>query len=308
MVLTTIREGFDNKKEEGGGSSIFFWFNILTLVYFVIQYFNAKNDQEGDKGAAQKSTMIWSAIYYLLIGIIMFQQNYTIMAKRCGNADYLTVFLATLFPWTLIFGIINIILVTMPGWKAPFSNTFGYLFAMIAGIGPLTMQLFKGQMLKNLDSQQENTLSAEQKTAIEAVSHIYNDPTLIINEVTPENFDNFWNSMISGDLFNKKLGGEDGVQGPCDSLEDCKERFRSIIVMKDLVATFIWYWLAGNFTISQTSNYIEGSQCEVSAADMQAMEAIYKNRKKNKAAQDAVNAAVEGGQTQNPKGAIVDMV
>ena len=308
MVLTTIREGFDNKKEESGGSSIFFWFNILTLVYFIIQYFNAKNDQEGDAGAAQKSTMVWSAIYYLLIGIIMFQQNYSIMAKRCGKADYLTVFLATLFPWTLIFGIINIILVTMPGWKAPFSNTFGYLFAMIAGIGPLTMQLFKGQMLKNLDSQQENTLSAEQKTAIEAVSHIYNDPTLIINEVTPENFDNFWNAMISGDLFNKNLGGQDGVPGPCDSLEDCKERFRSIIVMKDLVATFIWYWLAGNFTISQTSNYIEGSQCEVSAADMQAMEAVYKNRKKNKAAQDAVNAAVEGGQTQNPRGSIVNMV
>tara|TARA_B100001121_G_C18675725_1_gene616159 strand:- start:1151 stop:2077 length:927 start_codon:yes stop_codon:yes gene_type:complete len=308
MVLTTIREGFDNKKEESKGSSIFFWFNILTLVYFVIQYFNAKNDNESGDSAGQKTTMIWSAIYYLLIGIIMFQQNYSIMAKRCGKADYLTVFLATLFPWTLIFGIINIILVTMPGWKAPFSNTFGYLFAMIAGVGPLTMQLFKGQMLKNLDTQQENTLTAEQKTSIEAVSHIYNDPTLIINEVTPENFDNFWDSMITGNLFNKDLGGETGVQGPCDSLEDCKKRFRSIIVMKDLVATFIWYWLAGNFTISQTSSYIQGSQCAVSAQDMLKMEEIYKNRKKNKEAQDAVNNAVEGGKTSSPGGTVVGTI
>jgi len=305
MVFTTIIEGFDNKKDKSEGSSIFFWFNMLTLVYFIIQYFNVKNDNESDDSGGQKTIMIWSAIYYLLIGIIMFQQNYTIMAKRCGKANYLTVFLATLFPWTLIFGIINIILVTMPGWKAPFSNTFGYLFAMIAGVGPLTMQLFKGQMLKNLDTHQESTLTAEQKTSIEAVSHIYNDPTLIINEVTPENFDNFWDSMLSGNLFNKELGGENGVQGPCDSLEDCKDRFRSIIVMKDLVATFIWYWLAGNFTISQTSSYIQGSQCDVSAGDMIRMEKIYKNRKTNKAAQDEVNNAVEGKKTNSPGGTLV---
>ena len=306
MVLTTIREGFDNKKESDKGSSTFFWFNILTLVYFVIQYFNSKKEQGGD-GEGQKTTIIWAGIYYILIGIIMFQQNYTAMSKRCGpqSTDYLTVFLATLFPWTLIFGIINIILVTMPGWKAPFSNTFGYLFAMIAGVGPLTMQLFKGQMLNNLDTQQENTLTAEQKTSIEAVSLIYNDPTLIINEVTPEYFDNFWNSMMVGNMFNKDLGGEKGVQGPCDSLDDCKSRFRSIIIMKDLVATFIWYWLAGNFTISQTSEYIAGSECEVSVQQMKNMEQIYKNRKRNKAAQEAVNNAVEGGQTNAPAGTTV---
>ena len=78
--------------------------------------------------------------------------------------------------------------------------------------------------------------------------------------------------------------------------------------MKDLVATFIWYWLAGNFTISQTSSYIQGSQCAVSAQDMLKMEEIYKNRKKNKEAQDAVNNAVEGGKTSSPGGTVVGTI
>ena len=41
--------------------------------------------------------------------------------------------MVTLIPWVIIFGILNVLLLQFPGWKAPFSNTIGYLIANIAG-------------------------------------------------------------------------------------------------------------------------------------------------------------------------------
>jgi hypothetical protein len=45
--------------------------------------------------------------------------------------------------------------------------------------------------------------------------------------------------------------------------------------MKDVTADAIWYWLAGNLTISVTQNYILNSGCQTSAATMAKMEEDY---------------------------------
>ena len=40
----------------------------------------------------------------------------------------------------------------------------------------------------NFDSDTEGKIPAKTKLAAEAINHVYQDPTLIINEVTPDKF------------------------------------------------------------------------------------------------------------------------
>jgi hypothetical protein len=264
-------------KVKTSSSSAFLWFNIITMVYFVMVYFSKrKRGQSGagsDGGEDGNVTLIYSVSYYIVIGILMFSNNAIATQQACGEANFYTTLLSTLVPWTMIFGLVSVMLLIFPGWKAPFSNTFGYAVAMIGGIDGVAGQLFKSSYLADVDSITAGKIPAKTKLATEAINHVYQDPTLIINEVTPGRFDNFWDLMRAGDLIHTNWAETD--DGPCPNLEACKERLYSLIVMKDVVAEAIWYWLAGNLAISVTQNYILNSGCQASAATMAKREKEY---------------------------------
>ena len=81
--------------------------------------------------------------------------------------------------------------------------------------------------------------------------------------------------MTAGGLIHTDQDWDETDDGPCDNLADCKQRLYSLVVMKDVTADAIWYWLAGNLTISVTQNYILNSGCQTSAATMAKMEEDY---------------------------------
>ena len=45
--------------------------------------------------------------------------------------------MVTTIPWAIVFGLMSLMLIVFPGWLSPFSNTIGYLFAKLAGVGTL---------------------------------------------------------------------------------------------------------------------------------------------------------------------------
>ena len=71
----------------------------------------------------------------------------------------------------------------MPGWKAPFSNTLGYLIVWLSGVNNSFYKILK-------QDNNENKL----------LQMVYKDPSIMINEITPENFD----------LFIARMGGKNG--------------------------------------------------------------------------------------------------
>ena len=92
-------------------------FLVLTLIYFIVRY----NIEMG------QSDTIYTIIYYLGVLVSQYFINLTAITSRCGNTNYYLAFMVTIVPWVFIFGLLNIMLTQFPGWKAPFSNTFGYI-------------------------------------------------------------------------------------------------------------------------------------------------------------------------------------
>jgi len=125
-----------------------------------------------------------------------------------------------------------------PGWKSPFSNTFGYLAARVGGI----KDAFNAILTENISNK--------------AVQAIYEDNSLIINEITPENFEDFWSKMQTSNMISASV--------PADS----KERLYKLVRMKDIVSEFVWYLLAGVLISSITFSYISNSKCKRSAEYM----------------------------------------
>ncbi len=199
-------------------------FIILTLAYSILKYFI-------DSKAV-------TVIYFALIFISQFLINIALTDQICGFKQPALAFTTTVFPWTVIFGSLSVMFMMFPGWKSPFSNTFGYLAARLGGI--------KDTFNAILPSEKTN----------KALQAIYEDNSLMINEITPANFGDFWTNMQTSGMLSKSV------------TPDAKNALYKLVRMKDIVAEFVWYLLAGVLISSITFSYISNSKCKRSAEYM----------------------------------------
>ena len=227
------------------------FFTIVTILYFILKYFS-KNAQ------TQK---IWGVIYILLIIFGEYNINLMLTKDLCGTNQYNVAMLVTLVPWLLIFGILNVILMVFPGWLSPFSNTFGYLVTKISGVG----SFFNDILTPKIESKKGG------KEIFAALEHIYNDKSLLINELTLNNLPDFWNNMQKGGLIKKDAGSDKS---------DNYNKLKGFIELKDDVATFVWYILTGALVTSAGYNYIVNTGCKQSVAEMQKRHAEYEEQVK----------------------------
>lgn len=215
------------------------YFIVLTIIYFFLKL----------SATTKKMIMIWTGIYFLGLLVGEFFINVSVSSKLCGNSQYGTAAIITIVPWIIIFGFLNFLLITFPGWLSPFSNTFGYLVTKLLGIGDLFNNILSGKF--------ENEKTTESmKIAAEALEHIYADKSLLINEITQENFDTFWTRMSSSGLFKKNA-------------DEFKDRLRYLVKVKDAVAEFIWYVLTGGLVTSVSYNYLVNSDCAKSVDELE---------------------------------------
>ena len=129
-----------------------------------------------------------------------------------------------------------------PSWKRPFSNTFGYGLSKLAGVNSILFKILKSPV--SGDNKLKKTLH-----------NIYSNPSLFINQITPENFDDFVKN--SAFMF---------VPGAARMPE--MDKFRSIIRMKDMVSEFVWYMLSGILVTTVSYNSIVNSTCNNSVQEI----------------------------------------
>lgn len=199
-------------------------FIVLTLAYSIVKYF-----------IDNKAVTI---AYFALIFISQFFLNIALTNQICGFKQPALAFTTTLFPWTLIFGSLSVLFVMFPGWKSPFSNTFGYLAARLGGIKEAFNSILLG------------------KTTNKTLQAIYEDNSLMINEITPANFEDFWTNMQTSGMLSTSV------------TMDTKNKLMKLVRLKDIVAEFVWYLLAGVLISSITFSYISNSKCKRSAEYM----------------------------------------
>jgi len=112
------------------------YLNILTFLLTTLLYYWFKKDPTYATVSNQqayedftKSNYMYLVIYLLLVMLVQFIVNASILSKNCGgniseNMGASGMF--TFIPWTLIFGVMIVILVLYPGFKSAFSDVIGY--------------------------------------------------------------------------------------------------------------------------------------------------------------------------------------
>lgn len=226
------------------------WFFILTVIYAFVEYSSSKNM------SSQSNTRLNFGIYILLVFIGEFFINLGLTTSMCGTTQWTTAMLVTVFPWGFIFGILILLLNLFPEWLSPFSNTFGYGIAIMAGLNTTLADILEPNP-KQLKTENYD------ESMHQALAHIYSDKSLLVNEITLTNFEYFWDNMKG--VFQK------GVH----ENNDLKNELYSYIVLKNTVASSIWYILTGILITSISYNYIINTSCSVSASDMQKRHAEY---------------------------------
>lgn len=234
-------------------------FSILTLIYFLIRLFVT------DKFAKRNNVNImkWASLFLYLGLTITLQVAETskYIANVCGKANTSKAILYTIIPNVLIFGSLVAILIGFPGWKAPFSNTLGYLCVKGSPPDSGISADFNTLMKSNIDN--------------DLMEKIIEDKSLIINEITPGNFDAFIAKMYENNLLNVSYDKLIELEGASEVKDtrmqeylDAFSRLYRAVALKDLVAEISWYFLTGILVISMIKNSVAEIECEKSKSDM----------------------------------------
>jgi hypothetical protein len=223
-------------------------FTIITVIFGISKYI-ARNQP------VLKN--ILGIMYILLVASMQFYINFEYIKEKCGgNGDYGSAFFNTVIPFIFIFAVIYLLLQSFPSWKMPFSNTIGYLITRLLGIRELLINnILKS---KNKDEVEiNNTLIKETKfggsKVFDSLTLIYEDPSLLINSLTPDNMYSF--TETSSELFKS----------------DANKYFNKLydlVILKDIVAEYIWYFLSGLLMTAYSVSNISGLKCNISADEM----------------------------------------
>lgn len=212
-------------------------FSSWTIFYYVIRY----------KLNNPLFTTVLTLIYFLGIIIGMFGLNMAMTKEVCGTTQTGTAIMITSVPWLTIFGIMMIMIRIFPGWLMPFSNTFGYLIVKIANI-----EKVMGDIIAPKASTDN---SIESKQTAYAIEQIYSNKSLIINELSEANFENFWNRTKNAGLLTSNA-------------EESKDKLFNLIRLKNIVSEIIWSLLSGILAIAISNNYVADTACVRSTKEM----------------------------------------
>ena len=220
------------------------YFFVVTTIYTALNY-NAHKSYDEDSG---NKGIVYFAIYILFVVVGEYFINVQLTTTLCGSPQYGTALITTVLPWGFMFGGLSLLLSLLPGWLSPFANTFGYGLALMAGLNDTMNDILEPNPTGKKDPKNE---FMEQ-----ALAHIYADKSMLINEITPDNFDYFWKNMKG--IF--KTGVEENM--------NLKSKLYSFVQLKYVISEYIWYILAGLLVTSVSYNYIINSACGISAAEM----------------------------------------
>ena len=231
----------------------------ITLLYFIIKLFVKAADG-----------MPLTISYFCLVILGQFFINADITKSTCGETNFGVAILASTIPWIVVLGSITTILTVFPGWLIPFSNTIGYVVASAAGVGKLFNDILVPEMESSYGESEEKT------AAMKTLERIYNDRSLLINEISRPNLPKFWENMKKAGVILKNAGEVNPslYNSELDQTAYEGEQYKNFtalfnfIRMKDIVSEFLWYALTGTLVCSMAFNYIQNVGCFRSVEEM----------------------------------------
>jgi hypothetical protein len=220
-------------------------FLLTTLFYYLIikpsYTYEISIDLTKQKEYKSKNYM-YLAIYLLLVMVIQFMVNSSIISSTCGGnitENMGAAGVLTFLPWTLIFGVIILILTIYPGFKSAFSDVIGYFWVSSSANKVITELLVDPKIQKKID--QDTTSTPQQKdammTAADTIIKICGNASVLINQIVPSNFQSYWNILTP--LLKPKYQTENP-----ETVKLRNELFE-IVVTRDNVGEAMWYIYTG---------------------------------------------------------------
>ena len=203
----------------------------ITVVYFIAKYYIVDRHMKPHDSAA-------TALLLLYIGAAVGTQLFTNISMTSvicnGTPQVATAVAYTIIPNILILGSLIVLLKVYPGWRAPFSNTLGFLMVRFMGVNDALTDLLatKGSKL---------------------IHKICDDKSLLVNEMTHLNYKIYLETMAKDKLL---------VNNYTDI--PAYKKLWALIGLKNSFADFIWYILTGALVISNTYNALLDITCSYS--------------------------------------------
>jgi hypothetical protein len=229
---------------------------------------------------AIKSTYTTTAILFACVIILQIGFNAMGYQSKCdGNfvQNFGKVFGATFIPWFVIMGSVMVSLLVFPGFKGAFSNVLGYYAVSNSANDILVSLLGSSDTNAQVDDIPDDGSSAKDQMAkaAGAIVKIVGNTSLLINQITPSNFTEFWKTITP--LIKPEL------QDPGQH-RDLKEKLLENVVLKDNIGEACWYVYTMILLVTVVKSNIADLPCGTSVA------AIHSRMDNYTKKQDAVEA------------------
>lgn len=216
---------------------------LLSLVVIILYYMFLKPvlkvDIMGDvdkfaKFSKQKYIMM--IVLFVILFLIHMIVNLLGFQNKCGGSigeNIGKVFVSTFVPWLLFFGGLMLVLIIFPGFKGAFSNVIGYYAVYRASNTILVKLLGNAQVDRTIENTQETDKEDAHllEKASDAVLKLVGNTSIMINQITPENFENMWKMMIP--VMKPEMRGTANAPLKCELLEQ--------VLLRDNIGECCWY-------------------------------------------------------------------
>jgi len=226
------------------------YLNIVTFLLTTLFYYMALKpalpytlykDKQQYKNYISDNYM-YLAIYVSLVIVIQFIVNSSIIANLCGGnitENMGASGVLTFLPWILIFGVLVVILTVYPGFKSAFSDVVGYFYVASSANKLITELLVNQDIEKKMTEDPNMTPEKKQalETAADVIIKICGNTSILINQIVPNNFENYWSILrpIMKDKYK--------TDGP--ESEKMKNDLFEIVLTRDNVGEAMWYIYTG---------------------------------------------------------------
>jgi hypothetical protein len=287
-------------------------FLLTTLFYYMILKppldYKTVSNMESYKDYTSKN-YVSLAVYLLLVMVIQFIVNASIIAQKCGGSISENMGAAGIFtfiPWTLIFGVTIIILILYPGFKSAFSDVIGY-FWISNQANELLVELLMQQDVEDslakgvspstptptptptpqaalVGGKKPSQNGGDDKQAVREVADLIlklcGNTSILINQITPRNFEPYWSLLTP--LKKPKYQNDNAAE-----TQTIKKQLFDLTVTRDNVGETLWYVYTGLLLTSIVQLKITTRGCAMNPKTMEENYAKFQKQQEEIKAQNA---------------------
>lgn len=223
--------------------------------------------------AYNKSCQLMLVIFFFITILIQFLINSVSIVNKCGGGIGENMGIAamtTFLPWTFFMGLIMIALMLFPGWKSAFSDVIGYFAVAGSANNILSELLIDTRLSEQIDQVQDAIGTAEPgktrkevEEAATAIVKLLGNMSLLINQITPQNFISWWNTL------QPLIKTEYKEPQNHDRLVSMQKKLLALVVTRDNIGEAFWYIYTAILLISVVQLKIATQGCVLDPAQIQ---------------------------------------